>query len=91
MEKRSPDAARGDGSASPRGVCERIRKHLREGAPWIACDVFRDAAARDSGDAELLYWGALAHAKTGTAQQAHAQLRPPQALVVVDPRTLTEI
>ena len=74
MERTSPDAARSDIAASPREACERIRAHLQQGAPWIACDVFRDASARDPADAQLLYWGALAHARAGATQHAHALL-----------------
>lgn len=91
MEPTSPDAARSDVAASPREACERIRTHLKQGAPWIACDVFRDAATRDSGDAHLLYWGALAHARAGAAQHAHALLDRAQPLVANDPALLTEI
>ncbi|HKE41682.1 MAG TPA: adenylate/guanylate cyclase domain-containing protein [Casimicrobiaceae bacterium] len=67
-------------------ACERIRRHLDQGAPWEGCDVFRDEIANHPGNAELLYWGALAHARAGAAQQAHALLdlaqgsRAPQRL-----------
>jgi hypothetical protein len=53
-------------------TCERIRRHLERGAPWDASDVYREAIARHPGDAELLYWGALAHARAGASHQAHA-------------------
>jgi len=52
----------------------KIREHLDRGAPWDACDVFRTAIAGDPKDAELLYWGALAHARAGARHTAHALL-----------------
>ena len=61
-------------------ACERIRKHLEHGAPWDACDVFRDAIAAHGGDAELLYWGALAHARAGAARRAHELLDQASAI-----------
>jgi tetratricopeptide (TPR) repeat protein len=70
---------------------DRIRKHLEHGAPWDACDAFREEIAQHDPDAELLYLGALAHARTGAAQQAHALLDRAQALVANDPGLLTEI
>jgi tetratricopeptide (TPR) repeat protein len=53
---------------------ERIRAHLDRGAPWLACDAFRDARVSRPDDAELLYWGALAHARAGATSVAHALL-----------------
>ena len=53
---------------------DRIRAHLDRGAPWDACDAFREAVAGEAGDAELLYWGALAHARAGAARAAEALL-----------------
>lgn len=55
-------------------ACERIRKHLDAGAPWDACDVFREEVAKHLDDADLLYWGALAYARAGAASEAHAVL-----------------
>src|SRR5437588_11224248 len=55
-------------------ACLRIRKCLEQGAPWDACDAFREAIANHPGDAELLYWGALAHARAGAGNRAHALL-----------------
>ena len=85
----------GDSTATDRGpsggVIAAIRAQLAGGAPWIACDVFREALARDSGDAALLYWGALAHARAGAAREAHALLDRAQVLVANDPGLLTEI
>jgi class 3 adenylate cyclase len=52
---------------------DAIRAHLDRGAPWDACDAFRAAAAAEN-DGELLYWGALAHARSGAARVAHALL-----------------
>jgi tetratricopeptide (TPR) repeat protein len=56
------------------GACERIRKLLGQGAPWDACDAFREALPRHPADAALLYCGALAHARAGSTQQAQALL-----------------
>src|SRR5690348_12857026 len=53
---------------------ERILKALERGAPWDACDAFREAFATPSADAELLYWGALAHARSGAIHEAHGLL-----------------
>jgi hypothetical protein len=55
------------------GVGE-IRAHLDHGAPWDACDAFHTAIREHPNDGELLYWGALAHARAGAAQVAHALL-----------------
>lgn len=60
-------------------ACARIRRHLEHGAPWAACDAFREDGAKFAGDAELLYWGALAHARAGAMHQAHALLDQAQA------------
>jgi hypothetical protein len=70
---------------------ERIRKQLEHGAPWDACDAFREEITRRGPDAELLYLGALAHARAGAARDAHALLDRAQALIANDPRLLTEI
>ena len=59
---------------TPGQACESIRADLARGAPWEACDVFRQAIAAHPGDAELLYWGALAHARAGAGARAHALL-----------------
>ena len=61
----------GDAAAQ---ACARIRKHLEQGAPWDACDLFREEIAKHPGDAMLLYWGALAHARSGGSKRAHALL-----------------
>jgi tetratricopeptide (TPR) repeat protein len=53
---------------------DSIRAHLDRGAPWDACDAFREAIAAHPDDARLLYWGALAHARAGAMQTAHAVL-----------------
>lgn len=60
-------------------ACARIRRHLEHGAPWAACDAFREDGAKVAGDAELLYWGALAHARAGAMHPAHALLDQAQA------------
>lgn len=72
-------------------ACRRIRKHLDQGAPWDACDAFREAIARAPGDAELLYWGALAHARSGAKHQAHALLDQAQAAAADPSHLLGEI
>jgi hypothetical protein len=59
---------------TPGEASESIRAHLARGAPWDACDAFREAIADHPGDAELLYWGALAHARAGAGNRAHALL-----------------
>src|SRR5512135_1073541 len=81
------DSPVGEASAATR---ERILKALEQGAPWDACDAFREAMATQSPDAELLYWGALAHARSGAMHEAHALLDRAQA---ADPSTsrLSEI
>jgi class 3 adenylate cyclase/tetratricopeptide (TPR) repeat protein len=58
---------------------ELIRRALERGAPWDACDAFREAIDRHADDAELLYWGALAHARSGARHEAHALLDRAQA------------
>jgi len=73
---------RNPSSEDPRAsaeACERIRRHLEQGAPWDACDAFREAIDRHAGDADLLWWGALAHARSGAANAAHALLDRAQA------------
>jgi len=60
-------------------ACARIRRHLDQGAPWDACDAFREAIAGNPADSELLYWGALAHARSGATHEAHALLDRAQA------------
>ena len=56
-----------------------IRGHLERGAPWDACDAFREAVAQHPHDPELLYCGALAHARSGARNEAHALLDRAQA------------
>ncbi|HSQ82644.1 MAG TPA: adenylate/guanylate cyclase domain-containing protein [Casimicrobiaceae bacterium] len=68
---------RGAGILTP-GVGE-IRAHLERGAPWDACDVVREQIAAHPGDAELLYCGALAHARAGATRRARALLDEAQA------------
>lgn len=79
MENNAPSPARTQGVDAPAQACERIRKHLEHGAPWDACDAFREAAGKFGGDAELLYWGALAHARAGATHHAHVLLDQAQA------------
>ncbi len=71
-------------------ACTRIRKHLEHGAPWDACDAFREDAPKFAGDAELLYLGALAHARVGATHEAQALLERARA-TTEDPALLTEI
>ena len=68
-------------------VCARIGELLDQGAPWDACDAFREAAGASADDPCLLYWGALAHGRAGATRVAHALLdraqasRPDEALL----------
>ena len=55
-------------------ACERVRKHLDQGAPWDACDAFREEVEQRPDDADLLYFGALAYARAGATGEAHAVL-----------------
>ena len=59
---------------TPGDASDSIRAHLARGAPWDACDAFREAIANHPEDAELLYWGALAHARAGASSRAHSLL-----------------
>ena len=71
-----------DSSASADANAEarnRILKHLEQGAPWDACDASREAIQAHPADAEILYWGALAHARSGAVHEAHALLDRAQA------------
>jgi class 3 adenylate cyclase/tetratricopeptide (TPR) repeat protein len=57
----------------------RIRRYLEQGAPWDACDAFREEVPKFPEDADLLYFGALAHARAGAILRAHALLDQAQA------------
>jgi hypothetical protein len=85
--ERNPSGA--DESAA--NACERIRKDLDRGAPWDACDAFREAIAVHPADADLLYWGALAHARSGATHQAHALLDQAQAATAHASQRLPDI
>ncbi len=69
----------------------RIEALLDKGAPWEAIDVFRDALAAHGSDAELLYWGALAHARSGAGREARALLDRAQTATSIPPSLLHEI
>ena len=85
----SPDRA---AAAEPAGrTLERIREHLDQGAPWDACDAFRDAIGHRPGDAELLYWGALAHARAGAMHVAHSLLDAAEAAAAQSPARRADI
>ena len=71
-------------------ICARIRAHLERGAPWDACDAFRENAPEIEGDAELIYVGALAHARAGATHEAQMLLDRARA-TTQDPALLTEI
>ncbi|HEX6137499.1 MAG TPA: adenylate/guanylate cyclase domain-containing protein [Casimicrobiaceae bacterium] len=91
MERAPPSPDRGV-TAEPAGrTLERIRDHLDQGAPWDACDAFRDAIARRPGDAELLYWGALAHARAGAMHVAHSLLDAAETAVAQAPARRADI
>ena len=63
------------GGAGVLSAIDSIRAHLDRGAPWDACDAFREAVGTPGvDDGELLYWGALAHARAGATHIAHALL-----------------
>lgn len=72
---RSTGASVGERAAAS----DEIRGHLDRGAPWDGCDAFRDAITRYPNDGELLYWGALAHARAGAKHAAHAVLDEAEA------------
>ena len=57
-----------------RSARERVRACLDRGAPWEACDAFREVGAASIDDAAWLYLGALAHARAGAESEAHALL-----------------
>jgi class 3 adenylate cyclase len=69
----------------------RISRHLEQGAPWDACDAFREAIAAAPQDAELLYWGALAHARSGATHEAQSLLDRAQAGASATPQRLADI
>ena len=76
----------GSGEASA-----RIRSFLAQGAPWDACDAFRAAVVAHATDPELLYCGALAHARCGAAHEAHALLDRAQSAGKASPQLLADI
>jgi class 3 adenylate cyclase len=82
------DAANTDAEA---GICDRVLRYLEQGAPWDACDAFRAAVIAHSTDPELLYCGALAHARAGAAQEAHALLDRAQSVSSASPQLLADI
>ena len=72
-------------------ACARIRGHLAHGAPWDACDAFREAIQSRPNDTELLYCGALAHARAGATHEAHALLDRAHAATSAAPSLLADI
>ena len=71
---------------------ERVRACLERGAPWDACDAFREAGGTAVDDAAWLFLGALAHARAGAATDAHALLdRAARAPGAVAPEMRGEI
>jgi class 3 adenylate cyclase len=74
MENNAPGPARADPPEACAKACDRIRNDVERGAPWDACDVFREAVAAHGENTELLYWGALAHARAGATRRAHQLL-----------------
>jgi hypothetical protein len=91
MERSATDATRGAPPLSGPEAAERIRKHLERGAPWDACDTFRESAAASPDDASLLYHGALAHARAGASPEAHSLLDRAQPLARDDAGLLSDI
>lgn len=74
MENNVSGPARADPAEACASACDRIRNDVERGAPWEACDEFREAVAAHGEKTELLYWGALAHARAGATRQAHQLL-----------------
>ena len=70
---------------------DRIKSLLQQGAPWEASDVFRRALAEHADDAELLYWGALAHARSGASHQARSLLDRAQTATAIPVPILNDI
>lgn len=70
---------------------ERIEALLHQGAPWAASDAFREAIAKHPDDAELLYWGALAYARSGASHQARTLLDRAQNATSIPAPLLHEI
>ncbi|HEX4523031.1 MAG TPA: TRAFs-binding domain-containing protein, partial [Casimicrobiaceae bacterium] len=79
MENPAPGPPTTPGGDVAAQASARIRKHLEQGAPWDACDRFREEIGKHPGDATLLYWGALAHARSGASKRAHALLDQAEA------------
>lgn len=84
MEKTSPGPGYTRSVDSRAEACARIRKHLEQGAPWDACDAFREAASAFAGDAEVLYLGALAYARAGAPLRSRALLDQAEAVGAPD-------
>ena len=72
-------------------ACARIRNYLAQGAPWEACDAFRAAVVAHSTDPELLYCGALAHARSGATHEAHALLDRTQSAAPMTPQLQADV
>jgi len=68
-----------------------MRRHLEQGAPWDACDAFREATPAFAGDAEVLYLGALAYARAGAPLRARALLDEAQAAAAGAPDHLADV
>jgi len=85
VERNSSD--RQDSAAN---AVDRIRRHLEQSAPWDACDAFRKAIEFHAADPDLLFCGALAHARSGAITAAHTFLDRAQA-VTTAPDRLTDV
>ena len=70
---------------------ERIQALLRQGAPWSASDAFRAAERVRADDPDLLYWGALAAARSGAGHRARELLERARAVRDIPPALLHEI
>jgi len=79
MENPAPGPASTPSGDAAAQACARIRKHLEQGSPWDACDLFREEIPQHPADVMLLYWGALAHARSGASKRAHALLDQAEA------------
>ena len=91
MHQDSPGSLPAPDASSPAPLRERIRREFERGAPWDACDAFREEIAKHPDDVELLYLGALAHARAGATHQAHGLLDQAQAAAAHAPDRLPDI
>lgn len=70
--------------------CRAIEQQLARGAPWDACDRFREALGRHADDPLLHYWGAMAHARAGAPARARGLLDRAEVLNTRGDKALRE-